>query len=187
MDILGIVLLYVGINIDTFITLLFVRGKYTLRTILAGFVISDVLLWVIGVLLGKTLTILFPDWITGLFGFVLLYLAVRRDRQEVSTDGQKTGLMTVLMLCLSLGGDNLAVYIPWSSKMGIGMLALVTVIFIVCSVVATYLVNVIAKFKPFAHFLERYGNYCTRLIYLVAGIRILYSSRVINHLLMLVI
>lgn len=184
MNILAIILLYIGINIDTFIALLFTMKSYSFRTIITAFVASDVILWLIGVIIGKTIVYLFPDWLTGLFGFVLLYLAFRRDGQQVTT--QHSGLMTILLLCLSLGGDNLVVYIPWAGKMGINTIVFITVIFILCSVIATYLLRVVANIKPIAFFLEKYGTYCTRLVYFCAGLNIIYSNHVISHLVNLI-
>ena len=101
MSMLAIIMVYVGINIDTFIALLFVIRRYRILTPMVGFILAEMVLWIIGVVLGKTITTIFPDWITGLMGFVLLYLAFRSDDQEVQE--AKNGIFKIFFLCLSLG------------------------------------------------------------------------------------
>lgn len=183
MSVLAIILIFIGINIDTFIALLFAARRYQLVASLVGLTAAELVLWLSGVALGKTITTVFPDWITGFMGIVLIYLALRPDDQQVQQ--KKTGAMAIFLLCLSLGGDNLAVYIPWAGRLTVSQIALVTVLFTICSLITVLVVRLVARFKPIAFVLERYGNYCTNLVYLGAGIYIIWSSHLIGHLLAL--
>lgn len=181
MSILAIIMIYIGINIDTFIALLFVMRRYNLFAPMVGLTSAELILWLAGVGLGKTLTTVFPDWITGFMGFVLLYLALRSDDQEEIKE-KKAGTLAIFLLCLSLGGDNLAVLIPLAGTMKLSTILLVTLVFAICSLVTVLIVKWVAKFKPVAVLLEKYGSYCTKLVYLFAGIYIILSSKVIQHL-----
>lgn len=183
MSILAIIMIYIGINIDTFIALLFIMRRYSLLVPMIGFVSAELLLWFVGVGLGKTITTVFPDWITGFMGFVLLYLALRSDDQEMTA--KKTGVLAIFLLCLSLGGDNLAVYIPWAGQLNLSAILLVTLVFMICSVLTVLVVKAFSRVKPVAYFLEKYGRYCTKVVYFGAGLYIILISRVIQHLLAL--
>lgn len=180
MSILAVIMVYVGINIDTFIALLFIIRRYNILTPMLGFIMAEMVLWIMGILLGKTITIIFPDWITGLMGFVLLYLAFRSDSQEVQT--AKNGVLKTFLLCLSLGGDNLAIYIPWTGSLHLPNILLITVVFLVSSVIAIYLIKLISNLRPLTFILEKYGRYCTRIIYLCAGFYIIFNSQVLEHI-----
>lgn len=177
------IMIFIGINIDTFVALLFVMRRYSLVAPILGLTLAELFLWLVGVALGKTITTVFPDWITGLMGFVLLYLAFRADDEAVQE--KKTGALAIFLLCLSLGGDNLAVLIPLASQLSLPRIALVTLVFTVCSIITVFVVKLIARFKPIAVLLEKYGSYCTRIIYFCAGIYIIVASRLITHLLAL--
>jgi cadmium resistance protein CadD (predicted permease) len=180
MSMLAIIMVYVGINIDTFIALLFVIRRYRILTPMVGFILAETVLWIIGVVLGKTITTIFPDWITGLMGFVLLYLAFRSDDQEVQE--AKNGIFKIFFLCLSLGGDNLAIYIPWAGPLHMSAILLITAVFLVSSVIAIYLIKLISNLRPLTFVLEKYGSYCTRIIYFCAGLYIIFNSRVLEHI-----
>lgn len=180
MSMLAIIMVYVGINIDTFIALLLVIRRYSIFTPMIGFIWAEMVLWIIGVVLGKTITTIFPDWLTGLMGFVLLYLSLRADNQEV--EGARNGVFKIFLLCLSLGGDNLAIYIPWAGPLHLSVILQITVVFLVSSVIAIYLIKLISNLRPLTFVLEKYGSYCTRIIYFCAGLYIIFNSQVLEHL-----
>ncbi|MCC4440790.1 cadmium resistance transporter [Limosilactobacillus reuteri] len=184
MNVLAIIMIYIGINIDTFIALMFVIHRYNLYSILTGFVSAELFLWLIGILLGKTITTIFPDWITGFMGFLLLYLGVHSKNQEEMKE-KNTEITEVFLLCLSLGGDNLAVLIPLAGTMNFLIIILVTIVFTLCSVLTIIVARWVAKIKPLTFFLEKYGGYCTKLVYIFAGIYIILNSQVIQHILIL--
>ena len=76
MNLLAVIMIFIGLNIDTFIALLFVLRNYNYRLPIITFVTATITLWILGVVLGKGLAALFPDWITGFMGIVLIFLAV---------------------------------------------------------------------------------------------------------------
>ena len=88
-------------------------------------------------------------------------------------------------MCLSLGGDNLAVLIPLAGTMNFLIIILVTIVFTLCSVLTIIVARWVAKIKPLTFFLEKYGGYCTKLVYIFAGIYIILNSQVIQHILIL--
>ncbi|WP_253202420.1 hypothetical protein [Limosilactobacillus reuteri] len=82
MSLVAILLIFVGLNIDTFIALLFLLRNYNYRLPIIGFGVATLILWIFGVILGKGLAFLFPDWITGFMGIVLIFIALFEQDDE---------------------------------------------------------------------------------------------------------
>lgn len=183
MNVLSTILIFIGVNIDTFIALLFLLKWCSLKKAIASLCLANILLWLAGAVLGKVIALVFPDWIVGFMGFILIGMAFRRSSDE--TKAKESSFWEIFLLCLSLGGDNLTVFIPWAVKISPEDIALVTLIFALCSALMVVIGKLTISLKPIAFLLERYGQYATRLVYLGAGIYIIISTRLIQHLLRL--
>jgi cadmium resistance protein CadD (predicted permease) len=175
-----IVLAFIGLNIDTFIALLFILHNYDYRVPIWGFSAATILLWVLGVVLGKTIALLFPDWITGLMGIVLIALALFGGGEQQRT--VKGNFSSIFLFCLSLGGDNLAVYIPWAVKLSWLNVLYIGVVFEIGAVLLIILGKQIVDARPIAYLLEKYGEYGSRGVYFLAGLYIIWSSHLFPHL-----
>ena len=180
MSLIAILLIFVGLNIDTFIALLFLLRNYNYRLPILGFGAATFILWILGVALGKGLAFLFPDWITGFMGIVLIFIALFEQDDEKKTTN--TGFFSLLLFCLSLGGDNLAVYIPWVVNISWSQIIYVGIIFEICSVLLILLGKLFISVKPVAYLLEKYGNYGSKIVYILAGLYIIWNSHLISHL-----
>ncbi|MBB1079409.1 cadmium resistance transporter [Limosilactobacillus sp. STM2_1] len=180
MNLVAILMIFIGLNIDTFIALLFILRNYNYRLPIIAFGMSTIVLWILGVILGKSLALLFPNWITGFMGIILIFLAIfgqNDDNKSVNTN-----FMSLFLFCLSLGGDNLAVYIPWVVNLTWLEIVYIGIIFVACSVVLILLGKGIISVSPIAKLLEKYGNYGSKVVYVLAGLYIIWSSHLINHL-----
>lgn len=180
MSLLAIVMVFIGLNIDTFIALLFVLRNYNYRLPIAGFSVATLFLWGLGVVLGKTLALLFPDWITGVMGIVLIFLAVFGGEDDQGT--VKTSFSSIFLFCLSLGGDNLAVYIPWAVNLTWLEIIYIGIIFEIGAVLLILLGKLIVNARPISYLLERYGKYGSKLVYVLAGLYIIWDSKLLSHL-----
>ncbi|MBD5091032.1 MAG: permease [Lactobacillus sp.] len=180
MSLIAILLIFVGLNIDTFIALLFLLRNYNYGLPILGFGAATLILWVLGVVLGKGLAFLFPDWTTGFMGIVLIFTALFEQDDEKKTTN--TGFFSLLLFCLSLGGDNLAVYIPWMVHLSWGQIIYVGVIFEICSALLILLGKLFVSVKPVAYLLEKYGNYGSKIVYVLVGLYIIWNSHLISHL-----
>lgn len=181
MSFFAVLIIFLGLNIDTFIALLFVLRNYNYRLPVIGFGTATIVLWALGVLLGKSLAFLFPDWITGFMGIVLIFLAIFNQNDE--EEAVNTNFFSLFMFCLSLGGDNLAVYIPWVVNLTWYQIIYIGVVFEICSILLILFGKLIVSSRPVAYLLEKYGNYGSKLVYILAGIYIVWSSHLITHLL----
>lgn len=186
LNMLLLVILFIGINTDTLIALLFIINQCKLTTALYSVVLSDITLWVAGIIIGKTFTIVFPTWITGFMGFLLLWMVIRPQATTTTKQLNQPGFASIFLLCISLGGDNLAVYIPWVTNLNIQSIMIITLVFICCSIAMTLIAKSIILVKPLIYLLKRYSGYCTKLVYLFSGIRIIYNSHVIRHLIAII-
>ena len=183
MSLIAILLIFVGLNIDTFIALLFLLRNYNYRLPILCFGAATFILWILGVALGKGLAFLFPDWITGFMGIVLIFIALFEQDDEKKTTN--TGFFSLLLFCLSLGGDNLAVYIPWVVNLSWSQIIYVGIIFEICSVLLILLGKLFISVKPVAYLLEKYGNYGSKIVYILAGLYIIWNSHLISHLIII--
>ena len=180
MSLITILLIFVGLNIDTFIALLFLLRNYNYRLPIIGFGVATLILWIFGVILGKGLAFLFPDWITGFMGIILIFIALFEQDDEKKTTN--TSFLSLLLFCLSLGGDNLAVYIPLVVNLSWSQIIYVGIIFEICSVLLILLGKQFVLIKPVAGLLEKYGNFGSKIVYVLAGLYIIWNSHLINHL-----
>lgn len=183
MNVLSIILIFIGINIDTFIALLFIIPRTNFLNAVTGFTFANLLLWLLGFVFSKTITMLFPEWITGLMGIVLIALVFKK---EGSPQTAVVGSGKIFLLCLSLGGDNLAFFIPWAVDMSVVKGFMVAGIFVICTVVTTVIGLLITRNKIVTQFFERYASYGTKLVYLCAGIYVVLSSNLLPHLFALI-
>lgn len=183
MSIVSIIMIFIGINIDTFIALLFILHQCPVIKAMVGVALANVCLWLVGVVISKTVSYVFPNWIVGLMGFVLLGLALRPAGD--SDVQKKTGVLTVFTLCLGLGGDNLAVFIPLAINLKLAQISLITVIFACCSAIMVALGKLTIRWKPIARLIEKYGAYGTKMVYIGAGIYIILNSHIIEHVIAL--
>lgn len=65
-----------------------------------------------------------------------------------------TSFLSLLLFCLSLGGDNLAVYIPLVVNLSWSQIIYVGIIFEICSVLLILLGKQFVLIKPVAYLLE---------------------------------
>lgn len=93
-----------------------------------------------------------------------------------------TSFLSLLLFCLSLGGDNLAVYIPLVVNLSWSQIIYVGIIFEICSVLLILLGKQFVLIKPVAYLLEKYGNFGSKIVYVLAGLYIIWNSHLINHL-----
>ncbi|MBA1395288.1 permease, partial [Lactobacillus sp. XV13L] len=131
------------------------------------------------VLISKSVAAFFPDWITGWMGVVLIILAFLPEKK---TSTRRSDLVPIFILCLSLGGDNLAVYIPLAIKMSFTQIIEIAIIFSLLAIVTVVLGKWVLKMSFLTKIIENYGSYGTNLIYIIAGIYIIYKSKLIFHL-----
>lgn len=180
MNLLTILIIFVVLNIDTFIALLFILRNYRYRLPIIAFGTATVILWGFGVIFGKTLAFIFPNWITGFMGIILILLAVFNQGDDKKN--ANTNFSSLFLFCLSLGGDNLAVYIPWAVDLTVSEIIYIGFIFTGCSVLLILLGKGITSAGPIAKLLGKYGSYGSKIIYILAGLYIIWNSRLISHI-----
>ena len=56
------------------------------------------------------------------------------------------------------------------------------IIFEICSVLLILLGKLFISVKPVAYLLEKYGNYGNKIVYVLAGLYIIWNSHLISHL-----
>lgn len=175
-----IIITFIGLNIDTFIALLFLINKHSTKSIIAGYSLANLTLWILGVLISKSIAVFFPDWITGFMGIILIILAFKPYKE--SKLESFSDLREIFTLCLSLGGDNLSVYIPMAVKMKFMEILFIAIVFTILTFFAVLLGKWVLKINILTDVIENYGGYGTKLVYIIAGIYIVIKSKLLLHL-----
>lgn len=175
-----ITMTFIGLNIDTFIALLFLINKHSDKSIILGYSLANLTLWILGVLISKSIAAFFPDWITGFMGIILIILAFRpykENKIEYFSD-----LREIFTLCFSLGVDNLSVYIPMAVKMQFMEILFISLLLIVFTFLIVLLGKLVLKINILTNIIENYGGYSIKLVYIIAGIYIVVKSKLLLHL-----
>lgn len=180
MTLFTILTVFLATNLDTLVFLLLLLPKTRFIDAVWGLIWANELLWGVGSTIGKTLVTFFPKWITGILGLILIALAFKKEEPtQLGTISRKK----IFFTCLSLGGDNLALFIPWASQMPENALFKVAVVFAMASLTLVWLGQQFIHLRWTAQFFERYVNYGTKAVYLIAGGYVVWKSGLGHYLL----
>lgn len=188
--------LFAGTNVDDVIVLavLFLAGRATgrpsARQVWAGQASGFAVLVLISVVAALGLAIVPEAWV-GLLGFIPLTLGVRglaRAARAHRAGGEvpaapASGLVSVMMLTIANGSDNLAVYPPVFRTIGAGP-ALVTVAVFAAGVVLWCLLGSwLGSHEQVVAVIERWGCWIVPSVFIAVGAIILVGSGVLSRLL----
>lgn len=184
-DFWSIMLIFISINLDTMLVMALVLKTSNYLSAIWGFGLSTLVLWALGVFLGKGIDYLFPNWITGLMGIVLILMALfsKNDEANNTIGKQSQNFQKLFWLCLSMGGDNLAFYIPWAADLRWSAIIEVGIVFVLMAIIVILLEKwLIHKCQPLNRLLEKCSPWISRVVYLIAGIYVIYTNHLFKHL-----
>lgn len=189
MNIALLTLLFISVNIDFFIILLYLLQKYRFKDVLLGYGLGMIVLWVAGALVSQTLHAFLPMWLFGFLGLIPIYLAIKGeaddddDDDEIKTSKQKNGTLAVLGIYLgTCGADNFAIYVPVLSTMNWQQLVIGGIYVLILMLISTWLASKFGQLPAVKSFFERFGENTTRIVYAVIGIFVITESNLVPHL-----
>ena len=169
---------YISTNIDDiFVLMILLAQTGRKQRLIAGHVLGVGLITLISMLGALGLQNL-PLKYVGILGLVPIALGIKAwfQRNDEELEPKAVGLLSMAMITLGNGADNVGVYIPLFTGFS-GMERICAVlIFIVMTVLWIFLANSLAEFPKIKGIIERYKAIAIPLVFLALGIFIILDS-----------
>lgn len=180
------VIAYISTNIDDIFVLMIllasVRGAAKGRLI-AGHFLGVGLITVISILGAFGLQNL-PLKYVGLLGLVPIGLGIKacfdRDDDEDSVRTKGVGLLSMAMITLGNGADNVGVYIPLFTGFSITQRIGAVVIFALMTGVWVWFADTIAEFPKVKAIIEKYKRIAIPVVFIALGVFIILDSGILG-------
>lgn len=177
-------LTFAGTTLDDIfvVTVIFAaaRSRQDQMRIVCGEYIGIMTTFFLGIV-GALAANLIPDRFIGLLGLVPIALAIaeiiehHRGESEEEKSPKSLGILSVALLSLSNGGDNIGVYIPMFASYSVPQLAVTGIVFLLCIGVFCLIAKSIGSLPVLRRFILRYKHILVPAILLLLGLYILAS------------
>ena len=178
------IIAYISTNIDDIFVIMILLAqapKGTKGRLVAGHFLGVGILTAISILGALGLQNL-PLRYVGILGLVPIGLGIKAwlNRDDEETEAKAVGLLSMAMITLGNGADNVGVYIPLFTGFS-GMERICAVlIFTVMTVLWIFLANFLAEFPKIKGIIEHYKAIAIPLVFLVLGIFIILDSELLG-------
>ncbi|MCT1577846.1 CadD family cadmium resistance transporter [Oceanobacillus kimchii] len=180
---------YIATSIDYIVILVVLfaqseRRKRAVRDIFLGQYLGFTILIAISLLAAFGLTLIPQHWI-GLLGLVPIFIGLNvlfekeddDDQEEIIDTNRFTSfILSVAVIMLAAGGDNLGVYIPYFTTLNTFELVVTIIIYYVLAAVLLYLCRRIAAVKGVSETVEKYERIIVPIVFVALGIMIMYEN-----------
>ena len=169
---------FIATNIDDIfmLTLLFSAGNMRKMNIYIGHFLGIMIISIISCLGAYGLTALFEKYVF-LLGLVPIFLGIKAifDRDDGEKSVISGGVLSVILLTVSSGGDNVGVYIPIFARMDAVHFITALVIFGTMSVMWCFIAQRLSALPALKHFIEKYKRVIVPVIFILLGIFIIFG------------
>ena len=177
------IIAYISTNIDDIfvIMILLASAGAAKARLIAGHFLGVGLITVISMLGAFGLQNL-PLKYVGLLGLVPIALGIKAwfDRDEEESEAKGTGVLSMAMITLGNGADNVGVYIPlftgFSGPERIGAV----IIFAVMTSLWVWLANSLAEFPKVKAVIEKYKSIAIPVVFIALGVFIILDSGLLD-------
>ena len=177
------IIAYISTNIDDIfvIMILLASAGAAKERLIAGHFLGVGLITVISMLGAFGLQNL-PLKYVGLLGFVPIALGIRAwfDRDEEEAEARGTGALSMAMITVGNGADNVGVYIPLFTGFSGGERLGAVVIFAVMTALWVWLANSLAEFPRVKAVIEKYKDIAIPVVFIALGVFIILDSGLIG-------
>lgn len=179
---------YVATSIDYVIILLILFSqtmkKGQLKSIVIGQYLGTAILVGVSLLAAYSLTLVPSHWV-GLLGLIPIYLGIRVWKREEDEDDEENLLsrlssgnpnrlfVTITVITLAAGGDNIGVYIPYFSTFNPSETVVMLVVFAILVAVLCYLSYRLAAVKTISETIENWERWIVPIVFIGLGILIM--------------
>ena len=178
------VIAYVSTNIDDIFVIMILlaqAAKGTKGRLIAGHFLGVGILTVISMLGAFGLQNL-PLKYVGILGLVPIGLGIKTwfDRNDEAVEAKAVGLLSMAMITVGNGADNIGVYIPlftgFSSAERLGAV----IVFAVTTALWVFLANTLAEFPRVKSVIEKYKTIAIPVVFIALGVFIILDSGLIG-------
>ncbi|MCF6515425.1 hypothetical protein GSH19_04570 [Lactobacillus sp. S2-2] len=182
-----ITMLFIGVNLDFFVVLLFLLQKFSFKNTLFGYELGMIIIFIISALLGQFIQNIIPEWSIGLLGLIPIYMGIKGENNEdnKNTNSKKGILAVILIYFASCGSDNLSVYIPVLATMNLNNILITIVYFIILTFISLVLATYVCKIPIIHKIFEKWGGPISQIIYILIGIFVMLETGLIQKIISL--
>jgi cadmium resistance transport/sequestration family protein len=197
-ELLGLaIVLFVSTNVDDLVVLVgfFAHPRFRPRDVVAGQYAGVAILFMVSVA-GALLSVVIPKAFIGLLGIfpiligIMKLLELRGDRARTApaedfaaTSGRHGNIISVALVIVANGGDNIGVYTPSFAVHSGGQVAIIAVVFVVMTALLCMLAHRLVSHPRLGTLLRRYAHIIAPLVLIGLGILIIYDAGSIPSLL----
>lgn len=179
---------YIATSIDYIVILVVLfaqmkKRKNGVRDIVLGQYLGFTILIVISLLAAFGLAFIPQQWI-GLLGLIPIFIGLKvlfekdegdEEDEEIleSTNRFSSFILSVTVITLAAGGDNLGVYIPYFTVLNTIELIVTIVIYYIAAAVLLYLCQRVSAVKGISETVEKYEKIIVPIVFLALGIMIM--------------
>lgn len=173
------IIAYISTNIDDIfvIMILLASAGSAKGRLIAGHFLGVGLITVIS-MLGAFGVQNLPLKYVGLLGLVPIALGIKAwfDRDEEEAEAKGTGVLSMAMITLGNGADNVGVYIPLFTGFSGGERIGAVIIFISLTALWVWLANSLAEFPKVKAVIEKYKSIAIPVVFIALGVFIILDS-----------
>lgn len=179
---------YIATSIDYIVILVVLftqmkKRKNGVRDIVLGQYLGFTILIVISLLAAFGLAFIPQQWI-GLLGLIPIFIGLKvlfekdegdEEDEEIleSTNRFSSFILSVTVIMLAAGGDNLGVYIPYFTVLNTIELIVTIVIYYIAAAVLLFLCQRVSAVKGISETVEKYEEIIVPIVFLALGIMIM--------------
>ena len=181
-----ITMLFIGVNLDFFIILLFLMNRFSFKKTFFGYELGMLIIFIISALAGQTIQVLMPSWLIGVLGLIPIFMGIKGESDNDEDDAPKhstKGLLAVTLVYVSTcGADNIAVYVPVLATLTFVNLLMTAIYFIILTALSLLLANYVRQLPFIQKIFEKWGAPISRLVYILIGMFVMLDTGFIQHL-----
>lgn len=184
---LTIGLTFIAVNLDFFFILICLLRKYTLQSVIVGYLVGILILVSASFVAGKMLAAFLPEWLLGTLGILPIWLAFHDDDEDAPSDKRHLhGWLEVMLTYLSVcTGCNLSIFLPVLTTVSLFQFIQVLLLLTILTVLLVCLLKIVGDLPAVDRMMKQYGDRITKVIYVGVGLYVFFDSGLISHLMTL--
>lgn len=182
------IILSISTSIDyiLLLVLLFSKAKTggEKQHIYLGQILANLILILTSFILSQFANLLPADWMIGLLGIFPIILGIRIlfvSEEEAEISDKKIGLMSIFLLSLVSGVDNLGIFTPYFTTLTVVDFIITAILILLGTTIICYIANSFGSLTIISEFVEKYERIILPLVFILLGAYILIEFGTINY------
>lgn len=182
-----IVITFIAVNLDFFFILLFLLDRYPTHDVIVGYTSGVILLLTISWLIGRALNDFLPEWVLGVLGVLLIYMAIHdSDESAQRSQGYHPIVATFVTYLAVCSGCNLSIFLPVLMDQRGSSFITTLILVVLLTILAVLLVKWLGTRSIVKQVMSKYGDRLMKVVYIGVGLYVFYDSGLFSHLLNLI-